>query len=214
MPPVLLCASLQGYRKTFRHLQGASYTFDNLPMVTSKPGWYKNPDVPGQARYWDGQRWTNHVRDITPPKVEKPAEQAEPASAKPAIAFPWQTAAIGVQASETNDAGLKAYRPESYDEKQLKQGAFVPPDEPEPDYGRARRGQKNAKQFQKVVLTTLGSLAAGLVIGIVAGTIFVPNVQEPKVTEIVLIEGRTPETTEEAPTGATVPDLTAPSVTP
>jgi uncharacterized protein len=27
----------------------------------STPGWYPDPTVPGQQRWWDGQRWSEHI---------------------------------------------------------------------------------------------------------------------------------------------------------
>ncbi len=41
------------------------------------PGWFHDPQVPGQLRYWDGGRWTEHTAPVAaPPAV--PAAQAVP----------------------------------------------------------------------------------------------------------------------------------------
>src|SRR4051794_39555393 len=42
-------------------------------MSTPGPaaGWYQNPSGPGR-RYWDGQRWTEHI-DTAPPPPPPPA---------------------------------------------------------------------------------------------------------------------------------------------
>lgn len=32
--------------------------------MTSQPGWYPDAQQPGQQRYWDGQRWTEHVAPL------------------------------------------------------------------------------------------------------------------------------------------------------
>ena len=55
------------------------------------PGWYTDPDGPGQ-RWWDGQRWTEHVSDVAfvlhPPAAYVPHQPApapvdEPPPAEP-----------------------------------------------------------------------------------------------------------------------------------
>ena len=33
-------------------------------MTNPTPGWYSDPEVPGQQRYWDGERWTEHVAPL------------------------------------------------------------------------------------------------------------------------------------------------------
>lgn len=30
------------------------------------PGWYPDPQTPGQQRYWDGQAWTENVAPLAP----------------------------------------------------------------------------------------------------------------------------------------------------
>lgn len=29
--------------------------------ATAQPGWYPDPQVPGQQRYWDGSQWTDQL---------------------------------------------------------------------------------------------------------------------------------------------------------
>jgi hypothetical protein len=36
--------------------------------VSPRPGWYADPDAPGQVRYWDGSAWTAH-RALEPPSA-------------------------------------------------------------------------------------------------------------------------------------------------
>lgn len=52
------------------------------------PGWYTDPDGPGQ-RWWDGERWTDHVSDVAfvlhPPSSSVPQH---PAPARPEAAPP------------------------------------------------------------------------------------------------------------------------------
>ena len=39
---------------------------------TPPPGWYDDPLAAGSARWWDGHRWTDHTRDLTPPPTPPP----------------------------------------------------------------------------------------------------------------------------------------------
>jgi hypothetical protein len=38
-------------------------------MSTPEAGWYVNPSGPGR-RYWDGERWTDHVDDSAPTQAQ------------------------------------------------------------------------------------------------------------------------------------------------
>ena len=49
-------------------------------------GWYPNSEIPGQQRYWDGQRWTDHVQAQPPPP-----RGATPAPMTDADARQWAT---------------------------------------------------------------------------------------------------------------------------
>ena len=40
----------------------------------AKEGWYPHPSVPGTKRWWDGEKWTDHVR---PPAAEADPELLE-----------------------------------------------------------------------------------------------------------------------------------------
>jgi hypothetical protein len=31
------------------------------------PGWYRDPVIPGGARWWDGTQWTDHAQPLSPP---------------------------------------------------------------------------------------------------------------------------------------------------
>lgn len=52
-------------------------------------GWYPDPDVPAQRRYWDGTRWTEHTAP-GPGSSSRPAESGPPRAAVPQGG--WQTA--------------------------------------------------------------------------------------------------------------------------
>jgi uncharacterized RDD family membrane protein YckC len=52
-------------------------------MTQSPAGWYPEPDPayagqPGRLRYWDGQRWTEHVHEPEPPQPTPPAYPVAP----------------------------------------------------------------------------------------------------------------------------------------
>src|SRR3954469_3192393 len=42
-----------------------------MPPAGPVAGWYQNPSGPGR-RYWDGERWTEHI-DVSPPPAPPPA---------------------------------------------------------------------------------------------------------------------------------------------
>ncbi|MEM9204210.1 MAG: DUF2510 domain-containing protein [Actinomycetota bacterium] len=44
-------------------------------MSTPEPGWYDDPEQPGQFRYWDGETWTAHR---APKAMPQPASGAGP----------------------------------------------------------------------------------------------------------------------------------------
>lgn len=45
-----------------------------LPAKTPPPaGWYPHPTMAGTRRYWDGQKWTDHIAPVQPvPVASKP----------------------------------------------------------------------------------------------------------------------------------------------
>ena len=74
------------------------------PSSLPPANWYPDPQTPGQLRYWDGQRWTQHVHPAQQPVqgvggVSSPQAQAGPGvflpSGRPGSAQPGQG---GVQA--------------------------------------------------------------------------------------------------------------------
>jgi uncharacterized RDD family membrane protein YckC len=67
------------------------------------PGWYADPRDPGQRRYWDGSKWTEHTQPqpaaqptaMRPTAAPQPAQAAQPGPQAPPAAAP-QAPAQGV----------------------------------------------------------------------------------------------------------------------
>ncbi len=58
------------------------------------PGWYPDPQVPGQQRYWNGTAWTDNVSPVVAPN----AVPGYPASGSPMSAYPPVTSeAVGTK---------------------------------------------------------------------------------------------------------------------
>jgi hypothetical protein len=55
-------------------------------MSTPEPGWYVNPSGPGR-RFWDGDRWTEHIDDTPAAPYSSPPASAGPPP--PAPPGPW-----------------------------------------------------------------------------------------------------------------------------
>src|SRR5512132_2527684 len=46
-------------------------------------GWYPDPNSPGQRRYWDGTKWTEHTDGQAQPAQPRPAQHAQPVQPQP-----------------------------------------------------------------------------------------------------------------------------------
>ncbi len=61
-------------------------------MPDPAAGWYPDTQAPGRLRWWDGEAWTEHRHDPTPPPVPAPpvsVPRAEPKTASPATKRTW-----------------------------------------------------------------------------------------------------------------------------
>lgn len=45
-------------------------------VLSSASGWYPDPDVPGQLRYFDGSAWTTHTAPVKQPLPQSPKRRA------------------------------------------------------------------------------------------------------------------------------------------
>ena len=72
-------------------------------MTTPTPGWYADPEVPGQMRWWDGSTWTGDVYErVEPPggylsetPADQPAGQAQLAATTTATRTPGAVPSAG-----------------------------------------------------------------------------------------------------------------------
>jgi hypothetical protein len=56
-------------------------------MMAAIAGWYPDPEIPGQLRWWDGNQWTDH-RSAMPVAAVQPAPQPTAAAWYGAAAYP------------------------------------------------------------------------------------------------------------------------------
>ncbi|BDO41161.1 DUF4041 domain-containing protein [Cellulomonas sp. NTE-D12] len=57
-----------------------------IVSVPTPPNWYPDPQNPALVRWWDGQRWTEHVQPTAPVPMPAQAMPAQPVSPAPAFA--------------------------------------------------------------------------------------------------------------------------------
>lgn len=76
-------------------------------------GWYTDPSMPSQRRYWDGQQWTSHVQPMLPAPMPGygPATYGQPpsygvAAKNPAVSLLISFFIPGVGSMVNGDVGI------------------------------------------------------------------------------------------------------------
>jgi hypothetical protein len=85
-------------------------------MSEAAAGWYPDPQVPGQQRYWDGTKWTDHVAPAAP---SMPAGwYADPQDAKQRRYWDGTQWTEHVAAAATSSSNAAGWYPDPQDESQ------------------------------------------------------------------------------------------------
>jgi hypothetical protein len=63
-----------------------------------KPGWYPDPDHPGQMRWWDGSRWSAQAAAVGPPHESTPDSFAIAAFVTGLLGVPLAPIYLGLRA--------------------------------------------------------------------------------------------------------------------
>src|SRR5690606_39688034 len=82
-PPPPLCP----YTTLFRSKAVGPGRYGAAMTAQTPPNWYPDPQNPALVRWWDGQRWTEHVQErdaAAPPPSPARAQVPAPAPAAPA----------------------------------------------------------------------------------------------------------------------------------
>jgi len=91
--------------------------------MTQPSGWYDDPQVPSQLRYWDGVAWSSH----TSPKVSPTVDQSTigmPYGVQPASARPQASGSQGAQGARSAEGG---FGQPPQDRDQVQPGGQWPP---------------------------------------------------------------------------------------
>jgi|GEM_PF-1928512 len=135
------------------------------------PGWYPDPAVPGQERWWGGQSFTDHVRPVEPLPVLAPVAPAAPAA-------PEKTAFAGLPQAPPLAPPPAAGREPRYGERPLTPsapptGSFFPDLQRQSDIRMDLADGKNSHATLGLVFAILSlfGLSLGWILGIVFGTL-------------------------------------------
>lgn len=118
-------------------------------MTTPPAGWYHDPQVPGQLRWWDGSTWTAHTAAV-PEQGSSPERPAESSSGSSSEQSAEQAAAQSPAAGYYSTDSSGSYAGES-------SGMYS--SAPSGAYSPSPSGEDSSRE---------GGLSAGLIIGIIA----------------------------------------------
>ncbi|CAB5038215.1 unannotated protein [freshwater metagenome] len=123
-------------------------------MSTTPAGWYPDPSVAGQVRYFDGQGWTEHTQP-TPQAIAAP--QAPPLPAMPGYD---QTPAVAPYQQQPHQVQQPQQQPQQYQQPQQQPQQAQPPQQqfnqaPQPS------GQPQATAVNQIMINNVAAVPVG-----------------------------------------------------